>query len=503
MPMVCSNFRLAIVGLGFFLAWSLPEEQHESCKGPEFDEGCPVLGSALLQNRMKPSLHLLQQEPPCGEANAIVINIPDSQVTANNLGGLGPVAGDEELLRFSGVATVGGSPIDLEITTGPGYSCNPTQDVTCQNNGRKGGSSGDGDFGQVNFGGEQQDFVFTFKNQETGEPVVVPRFHMTFLDFDGGVNMENILIPAGSWDGYYVSPDTELVVNEDDGILQVHSTQDGGLSDNPTDQNHLTALQKNRAIQVSFSEKSSFTITYQLIPTNGRTFLFGGFMDLGGCPPSANPCAQLVQIDFSNAELVANNLNGVGPESGDEEMIKFAGVGTVGGSSIDLEITSNEDYSCGNLGNNGKPSGNLGSIQSMGEEATFTFNFKNQETGEPVVLPRFYMTFFDFDGGVDRENLDVTEYDSYHVMPDTELVIEEEGGVLHSHSTTNGNQGDNPDDINQLTAQQAARSLMVGYTSKSSITVTYKQGPPFRGRTFLFAGCVGGFADACPCSGSP
>lgn len=237
-------------------------------------------------------------------------------------------------------------------------------------------------------------------------------------------------------------------------------------------------------------------------------------MEMGGCAPPGggggghppvDPCGQLVQIDIANSDLVANNLGGAGPESGDEALMKFVGVGTVDGASIDLEVTTRavdgEEYDCNHCSNNGK-SHQLGAINFGGVAQTFIYTFKNHETGEPVVLPSFYMSFFDFDGGENRENLDVTDYDSYYTMPDTELVTEEEDGILHSHSTTNGGLADNPTDLNALTDLQISRTLMVGYISKSSVEVTYRLGPPNNGRTFLFAGCVEGFADQCPCSGS-
>jgi len=505
MPAMCSNVWFLTVGNLIFLTLSLPQDPQQTCKGAESDENCPVSGSALLQNRMhRPlSLKLMEQAPPCGEANAVLIDIPGSEVTANNVNGKGPESGDE-LMRFSGVATLNGASVDLEVTVDDRYDCNH-----CTNNGKRGGD-GDGLFGQLNSGVSEIDVTFTFKNHETGEPVVLPRFHMTFLDFDGGVDREILSVPAGTYDGYYVTPDTELVIGEEDGALQAKSTTNGGLSDNPTDPNHLTDQQRNRAIQVAFSEKSSFTVTYH-VNGGGRTMLFGGFMDLGGCAPPGggggappvDPCGQLVQIDISNSELVANNIGGQGPESGDEPLMKFVGVGTVGGASIDLEVTTRgvdgEEYRCNNCGNNGKTH-QLGAINLNARAQTFIYTFKNHETGEPVVLPSFYMSFFDFDGGVDRENLDVTDYDSYYTMPNTELVIEAEGGVLHSHSTTNGGLSDNPTDLNALTDLQLSRTLMVGYLSKSSVEVTYRvsQG----GRTFLFAGCVNGFADACPCAGS-
>lgn len=500
MPAVWSNLRFLVVGLGIILTSSLPQDPQQSCKGAESDEDCPLSGSALLQNRMQrpPGLKLVEQDPPCGDADAVLINIAGSELTAN--------LPDDELMRFSGVATFGGASVDLEVTVGEGYECNH-----CSNNGKRGGN-GDGLFGQLNSGIHELPVTFTFKNQETGEPVVLPRFHMTFLDFDGGVDREVLTVPAGTFDGWYVTPDTSLVV-EEDGDLQAKSTRNGGLGDNPTDPNNLSDLQKNSAIQIAFSDKSSFTVTYTVNQRLGRTMLFGGFMEMGGCAPPGggggggappvDPCGQLVQFDIDGSELVVNNA-----ESGDHSetpLLTFAGVGTVDGSSIDLEVTTRavdgEEYSCNHCSNNGK-SHQLGAINFGGSAQTFIFTFKNHETGEPVVLPSFYMSFMDFDGGVNRENVDVPDYDTYYTMPNTELVIEEEDGVVHAHSTTNGALSDNPTDLNQLTDQQLARTLVVGFISKSSVELTYRLGPPTNGRTFLFAGCVDGFADACPCAPS-
>lgn len=490
MSAVHKHLRFLFVCRWIFLASSLPQESQQSCNGAESNEDCPLLGSALLQKKVtRPSgLQLLEQDQPCGDADAVFIDIPGSELTAN--------IPDDELMRFSGVATFGAAPVDLEVTVGEGYECN-----RCSNNGKRGGTEA-GLFGQLNSGVHEIEVTFTFKNHDTGEPVVLPKFHMTFLDFDGGRDTEVLSVPAGTYDSYYVTPHTELVIDEDGG-LNAKSTTRGGLQDNPTDPSRLTEKQKNRAIQIAFSDRSSFTVTYIVNTPNGRTMLFGGYMDIGGCDlPPVDPCSQLVQINIDGSELVVNNA-----ESGDHSnnpLMKFAGVGTVDGSSIDLEVTTRavdgEEYSCNNCGNNGK-SHQLGAINLRRGAQTFIFTFKNQETGDPILLPSFYMSFFDFDGGVEIENLDVPDYNSYYTMPNTELVVEEEDGVIHAHSTERGNLRDNPTDLNALTDQQLSRTLMVGFTGRSSVEVTYRLGTN-NGRTFLFAGCVSGFADACPCAGS-
>jgi len=487
----------------FGQAWSVPSTE-DVCLHEGSQVDAPVSGQALLQSRAKLDRDKVlikhHQEPQC-LSNPVLLDF-SVPLTANNLGGHGPEDGDP-VIRWSGIATVRGSLVDLEISAGENYDPQKPE---------LNGNSDGGPLGNINMNlGSTADITFTFKDQATGEPAVLDEFYISFFDFDKeqqGGSTESLY--SGDHDSYLVGVDNELTITEEaDGRTHFRGTTAGTGRDNPTDPNALGVVegvdQRKRALMLAFQDKSTFTVTYEIADgVAGRNFLFAGCAPISdacncGCPAPAT----VAHLDFS-VPVTANNLGGHGPEEGDP-VIRFSGITSVGGSPVDLEISASESYVPIKTEKNGQENG-LGRInQEQGTSADFTYTFKDQATGEPVVLD-FYMSFYDFDheqAGGAVENVYIGDYTTVFLEPDTDLESTEEAdGRLHLQATQPGRACDNPTNPHELEVacdvDQRKRAVMFYFQGKSTITLTYEISPGQNNRNFLFAGCTT-ISGACPC----
>ena len=147
-------------------------------------------------------------------------------------------------------------------------------------NGRKPGSK----FGNINLqtvknkpkSGEGQ-FRFCWVRSGTDESVEVEHFVFTTYDTDErgtdtGIGIKEKLLMDVSQAGYYqLTDDTELITTCEDGSAPpcapgsrtvFTSTTRGPGSDNPTDPNNLTPVQKARSIAFTFRDTSCWDFTY-------------------------------------------------------------------------------------------------------------------------------------------------------------------------------------------------------------------------------------------------
>ena len=122
------------------------------------------------------------------------------------------------------------------------------------------------------------------------------------------------------------------------------------------------------------------------------------------------PCdPRAIDIDFaatlSNGDttcpVTTNNLGGLGPTTGRQEM-RYRAVGSIDRRKIDLVVRATTWYAGKVLANGCDGQfGTLGVYEGTGTD--FEFQFQDTSTGEPVVLPHYYFTFFDFDHGGGKE----------------------------------------------------------------------------------------------------
>ena len=106
----------------------------------------------------------------------------------------------------------------------------------------------------------------------------------------------------------------------------------------------------------------------------------------------ATTTSATIQLDFSTASIVHSNLGGEGPDGG-EERIMFEGVGSLDGTSLDLEVrevaVEGNDYIAHNTEST-MINGDFGQINMKADrEATFEFCFLYADSGELAVLEEF------------------------------------------------------------------------------------------------------------------
>merc|ERR1719263_1781486 len=158
----------------------------------------------------------------------------------NNLGGLGPDNGAEEI-RFSNAAAVKGQVLDLIIkSTGTGYKAKSP---------KSNGKSKSGAFGVINLKAKSNvDLEFSWVDSTTGDSVVLDQVAISFYDIDEGKKGKSrTTLTACGADNAVVTTNTELSVNTAGGCYAVSSTTHGTAADNPTSPSTLTPNQAARS----------------------------------------------------------------------------------------------------------------------------------------------------------------------------------------------------------------------------------------------------------------
>ena len=268
------------------------------------------------------------------------------KLTVNNLGGAGPGSGADEMRFSSAGKGKGGSAVDLVVTATGAYtpgqpSLNRVSEKVANINVKVGSS--------VNL-------RFRFVDQTSGAEVVLAAVFVSFFDIDHNPGFKEMLTVHG-FDRYFLRTDADetlpnlqgtsaIEVVSENGTTTFTSKQDGFESDNPTDPTQLNTQQQQRVVSFLFVGKSGFDATFELAGSkldDERNLLFAGISSVVTdlCPtqapttppPSYAPlnadCAkEYTKLKFSADKLTINNLGGMGPGSGAEEM-RFAGIGNV------------------------------------------------------------------------------------------------------------------------------------------------------------------------------
>jgi len=238
-------------------------------------------------------------------------------------------------------------------------------------------------------------------------------------------------------------------------------------------------------------------------------------------------------LAFDRAELVENNLGGLGPVTTDPPLMRFKNMGDVSGTTVDLVVQVDTDsknpYRPANVTSNGirlgkDPEGNqlidtrggnmaqinLGVNQPSNprryqvEEVLLNFTFVETGTMTPVFVPAFYVSYLDLDGtakvkewltvyGVAREIWDKSSPRDIGVYPRTNR-ISRKRDEMHVRAIREGFGCDDPDDPMDLAetcgVMQRHRTvtfLMNGASSwKALYQLTCACCEP-DGRNFLFA----------------
>jgi len=191
----------------------------------------------------------------------------------SNLGGLGPDAGEAEI-RYTRVANVGGVDVDLVITNTTEYSGHSPH---------RNGLKGQQPIGRINVANPTSvTLLLQLVKSGTKDLVDTSGSYLTFYDLDDVNNVGEKVTFITPVYQYWVTPDSELVKSVEDTSVAFASTAVGSNSDNPTDLDNLTTLQKNRAVSVEYAGRGEYTVTLASVQKGsgtakgGRNFFFAG-----------------------------------------------------------------------------------------------------------------------------------------------------------------------------------------------------------------------------------
>jgi len=201
-------------------------------------EGWQAVGSLLHQSFRSSPEYL---------TGTMLGNIVDSTIIANNLGGMGPVTSDPEVITLKDFGIVEGVPITVKVSNSTDYT--PANQEAVKQNGR--GLSGNGSFGFLNMRcGTETQLRYSFYKLVNGTevPVTIETVYLTFLDIDSG-NKEIVKEYFGvstPFEEFYLTDPTELanhIVAGWSGTAWI-STEPGTGLNNPSDPMALTPDQR-------------------------------------------------------------------------------------------------------------------------------------------------------------------------------------------------------------------------------------------------------------------
>jgi len=198
-------------------------------------------------------------------------------------------------------------------------------------------------------------------------------------------------------------------------------------------------------------------------------------------------CQKSVKVSLDT--ITQNNLAGVGPDSGAEE-IRFSKAALVDGTVIDLVLKAVGGNYKGKASANGKK-GSFGVTNLKSDsDVELEFSFLNSDTQVPVVLDSVALSFYDLDEGKkgkSRTTLTSCEATNAVLTTNTELFVQQTGGCYAISSGAHGTKLNNPTAPDSLTQEQGARSVSFVYKSVSSVKVTMAMGKGYGWRNTFWS----------------
>lgn len=204
-----------------------------------------------------------------------------------------------------------------------------------------------------------------------------------------------------------------------------------------------------------------------------------------------------VVIDFRYANLVQNNLGGLGPAMEGPQLMVIKNVSLYGGRSLNMEIESLSEYFAADVGKNSHQ-GPFVQINVLNDKTVdLAFSLRYDDSGELAQVPNFNMSFWDLDNGKKSggvESVTVGPIVAHYTSSQTEFTTTKISPSQWKFTATDfGKMSDNPDDLSVLTPQQISRAVEVETSSStlqvslgvSMLTTSWK---PNSGRTFLIGG---------------
>merc|ERR1719324_2367011 len=204
------------------------------------------------------------------------------------------------------------------------------------------------------------------------------------------------------------------------------------------------------------------------------------------CEPQ-EVCDQAVKMN--TLTVTQNNLGGVGPDTGAEE-IRYSNAAVVNGQTVDLVLSTDGAFQTHKPAKNGN-AGPFGILNvKCGTSVTVNFKVVNSDTGAPVSLDKVALTWYDLDEGKkEKGRATVTACGTTGgiVSENTELTTKREGDCSHATSSVAGTGKDNPTSPHKLDSVQISRAVTYPFEGVSEFSSTLSLAKGFRGRNFLFA----------------
>jgi len=210
---------------------------------------------------------------------------------------------------------------------------------------------------------------------------------------------------------------------------------------------------------------------------------------VAGAPECAPEEVCTKAVKMNTLTVSHNNLGGVGPDAGAEE-IRYSNAAVINGKAVDLVLTTDGTFT------SSKPSvnGNAGAFGRLnvkcGTSVTVSMKVVDGETGNPVVLDAVALTWYDLDEGKkSKGRATVTTCGSTGaiVSENTELTVEREGDCSSATSSVAGTGKDNPTSPHHLDSLQISRAVTLPFKQVSEMSSTLSLAKGFKGRNFLFA----------------
>jgi len=204
--------------------------------------------------------------PDCKPCNicwdAIAVDL--TQITCNNLGGMGPDTGCPAEIRYK-------NAINLNRGAGNGVAANDEfVDVVLTVVGsydtpkpEKNGNTKEGQFGRFTVAtNSNSNFKFSFERSSNGEAVSIPDIALTFYDLDEANNkLQRETVSSCEISEAYVTEDTELEETINGNCVSLQSTVKGTGQDNPQSPDTLSMSQAARALTFEFHARASISFT--------------------------------------------------------------------------------------------------------------------------------------------------------------------------------------------------------------------------------------------------
>ena len=200
-------------------------------------------------------------------------------------------------------------------------------------------------------------------------------------------------------------------------------------------------------------------------------------------------------LNFTASTLSHSNLNGGGPDGGQQIML-ISHVGrTPNGTSLDLLVTADEHYKAFKPAKNGISDGGFGRLNlAAGATSTMHFTFVDSNL-RPVELDQFVISLYDFDAAgkpgslVNVELAAIGGFDRYVLADDTQVAVTNSSdGLTTFTATQKGTGADNPTQTaDGLTELQLARSVTLYFSKRAGFDITIEGGS---GRNFMMSGAT-------------